>query len=194
MKVLLLERIKKLGNIGDSVEVTDGFARNYLLTKKKAIRFTKENEEEFNKQKTTIEQANSEKRNLALKNSKTLEGKILTVIRQAGDDGRLYGSVSNKDIVNLIKSNFKVAIPVENITLDQKIKAIGLYNVIASLYPEIESTISLNVARSLEEATSVIGIDKREKKQNDIKSTATKSFEQMKVANNTGTIQKTNKN
>jgi large subunit ribosomal protein L9 len=151
MKILLLEKIKRLGDIGHTVIVKDGYARNYLLTKKKAIIATKENVAKFNEDKKHIEKTNNEKKEVAYQNMTKLAGKTLTIVRQAGDDGRLYGSVSNKDVKNLLKTELDIVVPIDGIILDSKIKDIGFYNVIIILHPEVESTIKLHIVRSLEE-------------------------------------------
>jgi len=162
MKVLLLEKIKKLGNIGDLVNVKDGYARNYLFTRKKALRFTKENEEKFEAEKEIIEKANAEKNKLAAKNSKKISGKTLEFIRQAGDDGKLYGSVANKDIANILKSEFSVEVSVENIIINEKIKEIGFHDIIVELHAEVDAKLRLIVARSKEEAKNTLDNEKKQ--------------------------------
>jgi len=162
MKVLLLEKIKKLGNIGDLVDVKDGYARNYLFTRKKALRFTKENEERFEAEKEIIEKANAEKNKLAAKDSKKISGKTLVFIRQAGDDGKLYGSVTNKDIANILKSEFSVEVSVENIIINEKIKEIGFHDIIVELHAEVDAKFRLIVARSKEEAKNTLDNEKKQ--------------------------------
>jgi len=172
MKVLLLEKIKKLGNIGDLVDVKDGYARNYLFTRKKALRFTKENEERFKAEKEIIEKANAEKNKLAVKDSKKISGKTLVFIRQAGDDGKLYGSVTNKDIANILKSEFSIEISVENIIISEKIKEIGFHDIIVELHAEVDAKLRLIVAKSKEEAKNTLDNEKKqaqEKNTNDKK-------------------------
>lgn len=159
MKVLLLEKVKNLGNVGSLVTVRDGFARNYLLAKRKAVRSTKENEEKFNNERKGIEKANIDKKNLALRNSEILKGQVLTIVMQAGDDRRLYGSVTNKDVARLIMSKFQINVAVENIRLNKKIKDIGCYKITIVLHSEIESEIKLSIGRSLEEAKTQIKHD-----------------------------------
>jgi len=157
MKVLLLEKVKNLGSMGDLVNVKGGFARNYLFVKKKALRFNKENQEVFQNQKKLIEEANNDRKKLASENSSLLLRKTVTIIRQAGDDGQLYGSVNNKDIANSLALQFKIEVLTENLVLDKKIKEVGLYNVRAYLHPEIEAVrFNVNVARSLEEAKNAL--------------------------------------
>ena len=168
MEVILLEKIKKLGNIGNLVRVKDGYARNYLFANNKALRATKENKEKFQAQKDLIEKNNAEKKKIALQNFEKINNKILPIIRQAGDDGRLYGSVTNKDIANTLTSNFSINLPIENIILHNKIKEIGLHNVNLELHADVEVKIKIIVARSEEEAKNVLGKeelkDKKEKK------------------------------
>jgi large subunit ribosomal protein L9 len=162
MKVLLLEKIKKLGNIGDLVDVKDGYARNYLFMRKKALRFTKENEERFEAEKEIIEKANAEKNKLAAKDSKKISGKTLVFIRQAGDDGKLYGSVTNKDIANILKLEFSVEVSVENIIINEKIKEIGFHDIIVELHAEVDAKFRLIVARSKEEAKNTLDNEKKQ--------------------------------
>ena len=168
MEVILLEKIKKLGNIGNLVRVKDGYARNYLFANNKALRATKENKEKFQAQKDLIEKNNAEKKKIALQNFEKINNKILPIIRQAGDDGRLYGSVTNKDIANTLTSNFSINLPIENIILHNKIKEIGLHNINLELHADVEVKIKIIVARSEEEAKNVLGKeelkDKKEKK------------------------------
>ena len=166
MKVLLLEKIKKLGDIGDSVIVKDGYARNYLFTRKKALRFTKENQEKFQAEKETIEKANAERKELAQNNLKKVDGKIITTIKQAADDGKLYGSVSNKDITKLLVEKFQIKVSVEDIILVEKIKDIGSHDFIVGLHFDIEAKLKIIVARSEEEAKNAIKREKDEIKTN----------------------------
>ena len=155
MKVLLLEKIKKLGNVGDLVVVNSGFARNYLFLRKKALRLTNDNEEKFKRERAIIEQVNEEKKSLALQNSKIIEGKTLIIIRQSGEDGRLYGSVNKKDIVKALNTEFKIICDTEHIILKDKIKKVGFFRLTANFYPEIESNFNLNIARSIRHAQNV---------------------------------------
>ena len=150
MEVILLEKIKKLGDVGNLVHVKDGYARNYLFAKNKALRATKENKEKFQAQKDLIEKNNAEKKKIALQNFEKINNKTLPIIRQAGDDGRLYGSVTNKDIANILLSNFNINLSIENVILHNKIKEIGLHNVNLALHADVEVTIKINVARSEE--------------------------------------------
>ena len=164
MEVILLEKIKKLGNIGELVTVKDGYARNYLFTKSKALRATKENKGNFQAQKDLIRKNNVEKKEIALQNSKKINDRAFPVIRQAGDDGRLYGSVTNKDISNILKSNFNIDIPVENIILRNKIKDTGFHNINVELHADVEAKIRIIVARSEEEAKFLLAQEEKEVK------------------------------
>jgi len=160
MKVLLLEKMRRLGNIGSIVDVNEGYARNYLLTRKKAARLTKENKEKLESERLQIEKADSEKKFLAIKHKEKISGETLTIIRQAGDDGKLYGSVTNKDIVSALSLKFLVTTSAENIVLKNKIKAIGLHDVIVELHAKVEASFKIVVARSQEE--SLLHLEKKE--------------------------------
>ena len=151
MDVILLERVEKLGQIGDVVTVKAGFARNYLLPNKKALRANEANRKVFEANRVTIEADNATRRAEAETNSKGIDGKTVTLIRQASNTGQLYGSVSARDIVEALEADgAKVA--KNQIVLDKPIKAIGVNKVRVALHPEVSVTISVNVARSPEEA------------------------------------------
>ena len=151
MQVILLERVEKLGQMGDEVKVKDGFARNFLLPKKKALRATKANREFFTGQKTQLEARNLEQKKEAEVVGKKLEGKTFSLIRQAGDRGQLYGSVSPRDIANAI-SEGGVTVSRTQVPLSHAIKAIGLFPVNVVLHPEVRVKVTINVARSEDEA------------------------------------------
>jgi large subunit ribosomal protein L9 len=151
MEVILLERIAKLGQMGDVVRVKDGFARNFLLPKGKALRATKDNRSRFEHIKVELETRNLEQKGEAEKVAKKLNGQSFTVLRQAAEGGQLYGSVSPRDIVALvIEKGF--AVSRAQIALNTPIKAIGLYKVPVTLHPEVEATIDVTVARNADEA------------------------------------------
>jgi len=151
MEVILLERVEKLGAIGDVVRVKDGFARNYLLPNKKALRANEANRKVFEANRERIVSDNAVRRTEAEKESKTIDGATVTLIRQASNTGQLYGSVAVRDLVEaLAADNHKVSKAA--IVLDKPIKAIGLYEVRVALHPEVSVTIKVNVARSPEEA------------------------------------------
>jgi large subunit ribosomal protein L9 len=151
MQVILLERVEKLGQMGDEVRVKDGFARNFLLPKKKALRATKANRDYFQTQKAHLEANNLRLRGEAEKIGDKLNGKTFTLIRQAGDRGQLYGSVTPRDVADAMeKVGFKV--DRHQINISQAIKAIGLFALPVVLHPEVKVNISVNVARSEDEA------------------------------------------
>jgi len=150
MEVILLERIEKLGAIGDVVKVKNGFARNFLLPNGKALRANEANRKVFEANRERIETQNAERRKEAEKESKTLDGVTVQLIRQASNVGQLYGSVSARDLVEALEAEgHKVA--KNQIVLDRPIKAIGLQDVRIALHPEVSVTIRVNVARSPEE-------------------------------------------
>jgi large subunit ribosomal protein L9 len=151
MQVILLERVEKLGQMGDVVNVKPGFARNFLLPQQKALRATKENMSSFEEQKAKLESDNAQRRDSASTDSEKLEGLFVALIRQAGDAGQLYGSVSARDIATKVSTS---DIPVDKrmVKLSQPIKALGLYPVRIDLHPEVSVRVTANVARSAEEA------------------------------------------
>jgi large subunit ribosomal protein L9 len=151
MDVILLERVEKLGAIGDVVTVKNGFARNFLLPRKKALRANEANKKVFEANRGQIEADNANRRTDAEKASKSLEGKTLTLIRQASNTGQLYGSVSARDLADLLVED-GAKVTRSQIVLDRPIKAIGLNEVRVVLHPEVAVTIKVNVARSPEEA------------------------------------------
>ncbi|WP_322963571.1 50S ribosomal protein L9 [Sphingomonas fuzhouensis] len=151
MNVILLERVEKLGAIGDVVSVKDGYARNFLLPRKKALRANEANKKVFEANRARIEAENANRRAEAEVESKTFENATVTLIRQASNVGQLYGSVAVRDLVEaLIADGHKVN--KSQIVLDRPIKAIGLYDVRVALHPEVAVTVKVNVARSPEEA------------------------------------------
>jgi large subunit ribosomal protein L9 len=151
MEVILLERIAKLGQMGDVVRVKDGFARNFLLPKGKALRASEANRSRFENMKVDLEARNLEQRGEAEKVAERLNGQSFTVLRQAAEGGQLYGSVTPRDLVGLItEKGFAVAR--SQIVLNVPIKMIGMYKVPVTLHPEVEVTVTLTVARSADEA------------------------------------------
>jgi large subunit ribosomal protein L9 len=151
MEVILLERVEKLGGIGDLVKVKNGFARNYLLPNKKALRANDTNRKLFESNRAKIEEDNAEKRSEAEQASKTVDGKSVQLIRQASNVGHLYGSVSARDIAEALESvGAKVA--KGQVVLDRPIKALGVHDVKIALHPEVAVMVKVNVARSPEEA------------------------------------------
>jgi large subunit ribosomal protein L9 len=151
MDVILLERIEKLGHIGDVVKVKNGFARNFLLPNGKALRANEANRKVFEANRARIETDNAERRTAAQGDAKTIEGATIQLIRQASNTGQLYGSVSARDLADALEAQgHKVA--KNQIVLDRPIKAIGMQDVRVALHPEVSVTIRVNVARSPEEA------------------------------------------
>ena len=151
MEVILLERVAKLGQIGDVVRVKDGFARNFLLPRRKALRATETNKKRFESQRVEIEARNLELKQEAKAVAEKLDGHSIVLIRQAGESGQLYGSVSPRDISEaLAQSRFSVSR--NQVVLNAPIKALGLHSVPVHLHPEVDVKITVNVARSPEEA------------------------------------------
>jgi large subunit ribosomal protein L9 len=151
MDVILLERIEKLGSIGDVVKVKNGYARNFLLPNGKALRANESNRKVFEANRATIEAQNEERRGAAEAESKKVDGAKIQLIRQASNAGQLYGSVSARDLAEALEAQgHKIA--KNQIVLDKPIKAIGVQEVKIQLHPEVAVTISVNVARSPEEA------------------------------------------
>ena len=151
MQVILLERVEKLGQMADEVRVKEGFARNFLLPKKKALRATKANREYFQAQKVQLEANNLRLKGEAEKVGNKLDGKSFTLIRQAGDRGQLYGSVTPRDVADAMeKAGFKV--DRHQVTISVAIKHIGLITLPVVLHPEVKVNITVNVARSEDEA------------------------------------------
>jgi large subunit ribosomal protein L9 len=154
MEVILLERVAKLGQMGEVVRVKDGFARNFLLPQGKALRATKDNRVKFESMKSHLEARNLERKGDAEQVGQKLDGKSFVVIRQASETGQLYGSVSPRDLVAImIAGGFTVSR--SQVTLNTPIKTIGLHKVPLALHPEIEVTITINVARSADEAERI---------------------------------------
>jgi large subunit ribosomal protein L9 len=151
MEVILLERVEKLGAIGDVVKVKDGFARNYLLPRKKALRANEANRKVFEANRARIEEENANRRSDAEKSSKGVEGKTVQLIRQASNTGQLYGSVSARDIAEALEG-VSAHVAKSQVVLDRPIKAIGLHEIKIALHPEVSVTVKVNVARSPEEA------------------------------------------
>jgi large subunit ribosomal protein L9 len=151
MQVILLERIGRLGQMGDVVRVKDGFARNFLFPQGKALRATDENRKLFEKQRVQLEARNLELKKEAEGVSTKLDGQSFVTIRQAGDTGQLYGSVSTRDIADVVSAG-GVTVDRRQILLDKPIKALGLHDIRVQLHPEVIVKVTVNVARSAEEA------------------------------------------
>jgi large subunit ribosomal protein L9 len=151
VEVILLERVEKLGAIGDVVTVKNGFARNFLLPRKKALRSNAANLKVFEASKAQILADNDVRKTTAQADASGIDGKLVTLIRQASNTGQLYGSVAVRDIVEALEAD-KTKVSKNQIVLDKPIKAIGLYEVKVSLHAEVSVMIKVNVARSPEEA------------------------------------------
>jgi large subunit ribosomal protein L9 len=151
MEIILLERVEKLGAIGDVVKVKDGFARNYLLPRKKALRANEANRKLFEANRARIEEDNAARRSDAEKASKGVDGKSVQLIRQASNTGQLYGSVSARDIAEALEG-VGAKVTKSQVVLDRPIKSIGMHEIKIALHPEVAVTVKVNVARSPEEA------------------------------------------
>ena len=151
MKVILLERVERLGALGEVVSVKDGFARNYLLPRSKALRANEANLKVFESQRKDIEARNTQAREDAERSSKKLDGGSYVIIRQAGESGQLYGSVSGRDVAEVIQAEGGQA-DRSQVVLDKPIKTIGVHPVKVRLHAEVTVTVNVNVARSNDEA------------------------------------------
>ncbi|PZP55990.1 MAG: 50S ribosomal protein L9 [Micavibrio aeruginosavorus] len=152
-EIILLERVESLGQMGDVVKVKSGYARNFLLPKKKALRATKENVAYFETQKKVLEATNLKKRDEAATLAKKVDGLKVVIIRQAAEAGQLFGSVSSRDIAEAITAA-GVKVDRNQVQVNQAFKLIGLFPVSVALHPEVKSTVTLNIARSEEEAAT----------------------------------------
>jgi large subunit ribosomal protein L9 len=151
MEVILLERIEKLGQMGDVVNVKPGFARNFLLPQKKALRANKDNLAFFDKQRAQLEANNLKRRDEAQAVAVKMDGAKVLMVRQAGEGGQLYGSVSGRDVAEAIKAT-GFTVERRQVNLDSPIKTLGSYPVRVSLHPEVSVVVTITVARSQEEA------------------------------------------
>ncbi|THD43701.1 MAG: 50S ribosomal protein L9 [Bradyrhizobium sp.] len=151
MEVILLERVGKLGHMGDTVRVKDGYARNFLLPRGKALRATEANKKKFESQRATLEARNSELKREGGDLATKLDGKSFVIIRQAGETGQLYGSVSARDIAEAVSAG-GLSVNRNQIVLLQPIKNLGLHRTPIHPHPEVEAFVTINVARSPEQA------------------------------------------
>ena len=166
MQVILLERIPKLGQMGDVVEVKPGYARNYLIPQGKALRATKEALEEFERRRKQLEAANLERRQEAEKVAAEIAGRSVVVLRQASESNHLYGSVSARDIAEAFTAA-GVTLDRKQVRLEEPIKTIGIHRVTVALHPEVEVELVVNVARSEEEAAIQAGEKSPESEEGD---------------------------
>lgn len=151
-QVILLERVDNLGNMGEIVSVKPGYARNYLIPQKKALRASKANVAYFESQKASLEAENAKRRDTAAADAKKLENLNVALIRQASEGGQLYGSVTARDIADVVEAAAGIAIARAGVKLNQNFKTIGLFPVTISLHPEVQVEVTINIARSEEEA------------------------------------------
>jgi len=149
MEIILLERIEKLGGMGDVVNVKPGFARNFLLPQEKALRATKANLARFEAEREYLEQRNAENREKAVDDGKAVDGVSVIVIRKAGDTGQLYGSVSARDVAEELQGK---GVKRNMVILEEPIKALGMHEVKVRLHPEVSVSVTVNVARTTDEA------------------------------------------
>jgi large subunit ribosomal protein L9 len=154
MEVILLERVAKLGQMGEIVKVRDGYARNFLLKRKKALRATAENRARYDGMKAELEANNLQAKSEAAKAAEKIDGKDIVIIRQASESGQLFGSVSVRDIVAALADD-KITVSRTQVWLDVPIKAIGTKKVTIAVHPEVEASISVTVARSADEAERI---------------------------------------
>jgi len=174
MEIILLERIEKLGAMGDVVNVKPGFARNFLLPQEKALRATKANLARFEAEREYLEQRNAENREKAVDAGKGVDGSKVIIIRNAGDTGQLYGSVSARDIAESLEDK---GVKRNMVVLETPIKALGLHDVKVRLHPEVTVTVSVNVARTKDEA------ERQEKGEDVIAAQAAEEAADLKEAN-----------
>src|SRR5215469_2145134 len=154
MEVILLERVAKLGQMGEIVKVRDGYARNFLLKRKKALRATAENRAKFDGMKAELEANNLQAKSEASKAAEKINGIEIVIIRQASESGQLFGSVSVRDIVAALEAE-KITVARPQVWLDAPIKTIGQQKVTIAVHPEVEANINVVVARSAEEADRI---------------------------------------
>ncbi len=152
MQVILLERVERLGNLGDEVTVKPGFARNFLLPQGKALRATDDNVAYFEKERKAIEANNDKKRKDAEKDAKQLDGLTVDLIRQASEGGQLYGSVAARDIAEAVRDATKLKVRRGQIDLNINLKTLGLFDVPVILHPEVKVDVTVNIARTADEA------------------------------------------
>jgi large subunit ribosomal protein L9 len=151
MQVVLLERIEKLGQMGDVVSVKDGYARNFLVPHGKALRATKANLAEFERRRVQLEATNLQRKEEAAKLARQIDGRSVVIIRQAGEGGQLYGSVNARDIAAAFTAD-GLTIERRQVQLPAALKELGIHQVRIRLHPEVDATVSVNIARTPEEA------------------------------------------
>ena len=152
MEVILLEPVNKLGNAGDIVEVKNGYARNFLILQGKVLRANNENKAEFEARRADIEKQNKVKQEAAEKEQAKINNKFVVVVRQAGEDGRLFGSVSAKDVADVLQAAYGVEVKRNQINLNKPIKSLGIFTEDVVIHGNVIAKVNINVARSEEEA------------------------------------------
>jgi large subunit ribosomal protein L9 len=152
MEIILLEKVNKLGEMGEVVNVRPGYARNFLLPQRKALRATEDNKAYFDSQKAVLEKANAERRDVASKDAKKLGGLTVAMVRQASEGGQLYGSVTARDIAEVVSKETGVEVRRGMVEMNQNFKNLGLFDVTITLHPEVLVDVVLNIARSMDEA------------------------------------------
>ena len=183
MEIILLQRVAKLGQMGETVKVRPGYARNYLIPQKKAVRATAENRKRFETERAQLEAVNLERRAEAERVATRLDGMKVALIRQAGESGQLYGSVNARDIAGAV-TEAGVTVHRQQVELERPIKALGLHPVAIALHPEVTVQVTVNVARSAEEAEiqlargrAVLGSEEEEEELLDIEEQVEAVFE-----------------
>lgn len=168
MEVILLERVDNLGNMGETVRVKPGYARNFLLPRKKALRATNENKAYYEAQRAELEKRNAEKRADVEAQAKKVDGAKIVIVSNASEAGHLYGSVTTRDIAEAVTAQAKMDINRQMVLLNQAIKTIGLFDVVLAPHPEVRITVNVNIARTEEEAKTqektgkaLIAVDER---------------------------------
>ena len=186
MEVILLERVAKLGQMGETVRVKEGFARNFLLPKGKALRATKDNKAKFETMRAQLEASNLEQRGEAEKVGSKLDGHTVTVLRQASETGQLFGSVTARDIASLLGDG-GFTVNRAQIALNAPLKTIGRHAVPVALHPEVEVTVNVHIARSAEEAERLargedITVTRQQTEAEEARATAESMFEKPEEA------------
>ena len=180
MEIILLEKYRKLGSVGDVVEVKNGFARNYLIPQNKALRATKANKEMFEAKKSDIQKEFDQKVNVANTVREALQGKHIFVVKQASEDDRLYGSVNSAEIVTAIKNQLSQELHRSTVDMSTQIKYLGVYDITLNLFADVSLAIKLIVARSKEEEAKFLA---------DLKEKAKKKKEKTDLEVNTEDLQ-----
>lgn len=145
MEIILLENITNLGNIGDKVTVKNGYGRNFLIKKGKALRFNKENESLVNKKKDELNKKNNEIKNKFKETAKIIQNKVFSFSKESKDNGELYGSIKPKEIVNKIKDEISAVVSPSQVILKEELNKIGIYKVIINFHPEVQTNISIKI-------------------------------------------------